>query len=169
MRKRKAESFFVTAMGYVKRARPDELHWARGIKSFGTMTLKDFLSNYCWVVYTSGFKVSVIEKKFAEIERAFKGFDVEKISRIRSLGPVFRVFRHQKKAASFLKGAMLIRKEGFPKFKERVMKQGVKALEELPGIGRITKKHLARNIGVSDVAKDDVHIRKLVTIFVARA
>lgn len=168
MEKRKAKLFFKTAMSYVVSNRRDELNWARKIKPFRDTTLKRFLSMYCWVIYASGFRVSVIEDRFEEIRKAFKDFDLDKISRMKSVKPVLRVFNNERKARSFLKGTKSIYKEGFSKFKKRVAKEGAKALRELPGIGVITQKHLARNIGLSDVAKDDVHMRRLVRLFGAR-
>lgn len=168
MEKRKAKLFFKTAMSYVVSNRPDELKWARKIKPFKGMTPKRFLSMYCWVIYTSGFRVSIIEDKFEEIQEAFKDFDIDKLSKMKSVKSVLLVFNNARKAESFLKGTKSIYKEGFSKFKKRVGIEGAKALRELPGIGMITQKHLARNIGLSDVAKDDVHMRRLVNIFGAK-
>jgi len=159
---------FKTAMSYVVSNRPDELKWARKIKPFRNMTIKRFLYMYCWVTYTSGFRVSIIEDKFEEIQEAFKDFDIEKLSKMKSVRPALLVFNNARKAESFLKGTKSIYKEGFSEFKKRVEKEGAKALRKLPGIGEITQKHLARNIRLLDVAKDDVHIQKLVEMFKAK-
>jgi hypothetical protein len=168
MLRRKARLFFKTAMTYVRDSRPDELRWARKIKPFQSMTPRDFLWMYCWVIYTSGFRVSVIEDKFGGIQKGFKDFDIGKISKIKSLKTILRVFNNERKARSFVRGTKLIHKEGFSKFKERVTRKGPEALEEMPGIGKITWKHLSRNIGLADLAKDDVHVRRLVKLFNAR-
>ncbi len=40
-------------------------------------------------------------------------------------------------------------------------------LQELPYIGKITQKHLARNVGLLDVSKDDIHLRRLAKKFSA--
>ena len=40
----------------------------------------------------------------------------------------------------------------------RLAKDGVDALKVLPWIGDVTKYHLAKNIGLADVAKPDVHL-----------
>lgn len=164
MEKKKAKLFFKAAMDYMVENYEDELDWARKLsyKTLKNITSTEFLWQYCWVVYGSGFKVSVIEGKFDNIEKAFMDFDIEKISKMKSIKSVLRVFNNERKANSFLKGVKLIHKERFSKFKERIQKEGMTALEELPGIGAITKKLLARNIGLADVAKDDVHLQKLV-------
>jgi len=59
----------------------------------------------------------------------------------------------------------LIRDQGFEAFKTRVTSEGIDALTRLPFIGSITKKHLARNIGLLDVAKDDVWLVRLAKEF----
>ena len=41
-------------------------------------------------------------------------------------------------------------------FKGRLAEGGLDVLEELPGIGPVTKRHLAKNIGLEDTAKPDV-------------
>ena len=46
------------------------------------------------------------------------------------------------------------------------MKQeGIDALARLPGIGEVTKKHLAKNVGLIDTAKDDVWLTRLARMF----
>ena len=55
-----------------------------------------------------------------------------------------------------MRGAKLIANEGFIAFKKRVQQNPTDTLEELPGIGPITKYHLAKIIGILDVAKPDI-------------
>jgi hypothetical protein len=55
----------------------------------------------------------------------------------------------------------LIREEGYETFKVRVTKDSMTALQCLPFIKDITQKHLARNIGLADTFKDDVHLKRL--------
>jgi hypothetical protein len=75
------------------------------------------------------------------------------------------VFANTRKAQSFLAGAKQIASEGFGSFKNRLRACGMDALEELPGIGPVTKKHLAKIIGLADVAKDDRWLCRLVHLF----
>ena len=168
MKKRKAKLFFENAMKYMAYNFLKELKWVKEIKPFKNIKLKQFLREYCWTVYASGFKESILEQKFDDIERAFRYFDIQEISKMTSIKPVLRVFNNRRKARNFIKGAKKIHGEGFPKFKKRVSGEGMKVLQELPGIGQVTKKHLARNIGLSDVAKNDIHIQRLVRHFNAR-
>lgn len=111
---------------------------------------------YCWVVYASGFKYEIIKAKFPESETAFKNFNLDRIVRMRSLKPVLSVFNNELKANAFLRGCHLINEEGFENFKARLARDGVDTLEELGGIGKVVKYHLAKNIGLADCAKPDI-------------
>lgn len=147
---------------------PRELKDIKEIKPFKSMKSTHFLWEYCWVVYASGFKESILEQKFGDIEKAFRYFDIKRVSNMKSINPVYKVFQNRVKANNFIRGVRLIHQEGFSNFKKRILKNGMEALQELPGIGEITKKHLARNIGLSDIAKNDVHIQRLIKYFNAK-
>ena len=118
-----------------------------------------FLTEYCWVVFACGFKVAVVEKHFDKIEKVFKRFEPEAVARMKPVDPKKLPIGHKQKADGFLKGAKIVHDEGWRRFKARVKREGMDALKELPWIKDITKKHLAKNIGLADVAKDDVHLR----------
>lgn len=158
MRKKRAIELFESALSYCEENSPEEIAWAKSVgpETFRRMKSRRFLSEYCWVVYASGFRVSVLTKLFPELTHAFKNFDLDALSRTRSIRPVLQVFNNQRKAESFLKGVKLIAEEGFSNFKQRMISEGVDGLDALPGIGKITKSHLAKNIGLADVAKPDI-------------
>ena len=162
--KKKLTRFYQKARQYVQKNCLEELNDIRKV-SFKRLTKKKFIENYIWVVYVSGFKVSIIDAKFSLLKREFKNFDLSKLSRMRSTASVLKVFNNKRKASCVLKGASLISKEGFDNFKNRVAEEGVDALMDIPGIGEITKNHLARNIGLADVAKNDIWIQRLTKQF----
>lgn len=157
MKTKHLEQFFSKAKKYVKGNKPDVLEWAKGIgpETFKRLKSREFLREYCWVTYASGFKVSILEDKFDDLERVYKNFDLGTLSRMRSIAPVMKIINHARKANGFLEGAKMIHEEGFSSFKKRIVKEGMSALEDLPFIGPVTKKHLAKNIGLADVAKND--------------
>ncbi len=161
------DRFFSKAYRYVREHSDDELRWARqqSASKFRRFRASDFLAEYAWVVYVAGFRVATIEKKFPALTQAFKNFDIERLRRIRSLKPVLRVFGNRARARSFLRGAQMISEEGFSNFKKRVAVEGPDALVKLPGIGPITKNHLARNVGLASVAKNDIWVGRLVKLF----
>ncbi len=158
MRQDIAIRMFETAKSYCRENYPDELAWAKSIspETFRNLRSKRFLSEYCWVVYASGFKVATVESIFPDLRTAFKNFELAYLARMRSLKPVLDVFNNKRKANSFLEGSKLIAREGFSAFKKRLKEKGVDVLEQLPGIGPITKYHLAKNIGLVDEAKPDI-------------
>ena len=145
------------ALAHIEIEDPEALRWARSVgpHTWKEMSSEEFLRSYCFVVYASGMKYQTIDGIFADLSKSFKYFNIVKLSKMNSLKEPLRVFNLERKARNFLDGAQLIAKEGFGDFKERVSKQGMDALERLPGIGPITKKHLAKNIGLADVAKND--------------
>jgi hypothetical protein len=153
-----AIQMFESAKAYCEAEYPDEVDWANSItpETFRSLRSKRFLSEYCWVVYASGFRVSTIEAIFPDLETSFKGFELKELSKMKSIKPVLAIFNNERKASSFLEGSKIIDKEGFPAFKKRLKNAGIDMLEELPGIGPITKYHLAKNIGLVDEAKPDV-------------
>ena len=170
MDKKRVRSFFKVAHEFMIKNFPDELEYIRDSspEKFRKMNAKEFLGEYCWVVYASGFSERILSEKFANLEKAFKNFDIEKLCKMRSLKEVLRIFNNERKANCFLNGVKQIHKEGFSNFKKRVLKEGMEVLKELPGIGDVTKKHLARNIGISDVSKDDIWLKRLAQKLKAR-
>lgn len=158
MHKDKAIRMFEEARDYSEENYPDELDWANGIshETYKNLKSKQFLAEYCWVIYASGFKVSTVEAIFPSLRSAFKDFELDSLSRMKSLKSVLSVFNNERKASSFLNGSKLIAEEGFSAFKKRLKNKGIDMLEQLPGIGPITKFHLAKNIGLADEAKPDI-------------
>lgn len=161
--KRRALRLVRGAMEHLASEHPTILENTRKVsrETLVKMKTRTFLRHYCWVVYASGFRYKTIKTKFPEIKAAFHGFDPEKLRRMRSVTGVLRVFNNEKKATGFLQGSKAILNEGFPQFKKRLLDGDPGILTELPGIGPITKNHLAKNIGQVDVAKDDIWLERI--------
>jgi hypothetical protein len=105
------------ALDYLEETDPDELEWARNIKSiiFRNLRAKQFLSQYCWVVYASGFKFTIIHARFPSLQKAFKDFDPTALSRMRSIKPVLSIFNNEQKAKSFYWAhSQLSERDSFP-------------------------------------------------------
>lgn len=156
-KKQRAIALWKRAKKHIKREDPGSLKWARSIGDHTWMKMesRDFISVYCFVVYASGMKYETIHGIFPELQKAFKNFDLDKLKKMASIKAPMKVFALERKAQNFLDGVHIIAEEGFKEFKARVSRQGMDALERLPGIGPITKKHLAKNIGLADVVKND--------------
>lgn len=151
-------ALWARALRHMETNEPEALRWARSVgeHTFRRLRSKEFLRKYCFVVYASGFKFETVNAKFPGLSAAFHGFDIERLRRMRSIKSVLRVFGNERKAQNFLDGAKLVAEEGFSHFKRRLKDRGVDVLLELPGIGPITKDHLAKNIGLADLAKGDI-------------
>ena len=68
--------------------------------------------------------------------------------------------KNPKKTKYFLDGAKQIHAEGWQPFKQRLTVVGLEMLTELPGIGDTIKYHLAKDIGLADTAKPDIHLQR---------
>lgn len=153
-----ADDLWLHAFDHIKATEPETLAWARSVSpaSFRNLRLKRFLSLCSFVVYASGFKLMTIDARFPAISMAFEEFEPDRLVRMGSLGPVLNVSGNERKAECFLRGAKLVIKEGFVAFEKRLRKDGAEVLAALPGLGPITKDHLAKDTGFLDVANGDV-------------
>lgn len=170
MDKRAATKLWRRAIDHLERIQPEVLAWARatGADTFRRLKSKEFLRQYCFVVYASGFRYATIKAKFPALTDAFCRFDLDKLSAMQSPDRAMAVFANRRKASNFLNGAQAIAAEGFSAFKRRLAARGADMLVELPGIGHTTKEHLAKNIGLSDVAKPDVWLVRAANVVGAR-
>jgi len=165
--KEKLSNFFEKAYDYVEQHFPKDIEYTRGRspEDFRTWTSQRFIWQYAWVVYAAGFRQETVRSKFDDISQAFYNFDMDKICQMESLDAVLKIFNNKRKAKCVVEGAKKIRKEGFDAFKKRILdeteEKRPEILRELPGIGNITKDHLAKDIGVTDVHKKDIWVQEL--------
>lgn len=162
MKKALAKELMKKAFTHYETAYPEKLAEARRVDSklFQNLRLRRFLQEYCWVVYASGFSFYILEKKFPELEIAFKYFDPKALLEMRSVREALTVFKNKRKASNFHAGAKQVIREGFTTYKNRLREGGIETLLELPGIGPITKDHLAKNIGLADIPKADIWLQR---------
>ena len=156
MQKNKARKLFEAALDAIG----DQADWADidQEEQWNSLDEQTFLIEYCWVVFASGFQVSILQKHFENIRKVFQDFKPAKVARMKPVKVDNLPIRNKSKADGFLKGAKMVHKEGWKNFKARVDAEGSDVLTELPYIGKITKLHLAKNIGLEDTAKPDVHL-----------
>ena len=78
MNRNSASRMFEEAKHYCEENYPNELEWANGInaETFRTLRSKRFLTEYCWVIYASGFKVSTVEVIFSDLNLRLFSFRV---------------------------------------------------------------------------------------------
>ena len=175
--KKDARELFSHAWEYCEEFHPDELEWAMSVNkdTFKNMRSKEFLRNYCWIVYTGYSRVRQFEVYFPELEAAFKDFDITALSKMRSIKSVLNFFdeysfthpgaanlgnaghQHEQKTKCFLAGAKIIANEGFETYKKRLQEE-VKLNQWLRRMGKEEKtdplgKLLDMNGDRSDIAQ----------------
>ena len=120
----------------------------------------DFLREAAWVVLSSGFRESVIRRKFPRIAEAFLDWrSAQAISEQQALcrRQAISIFAHERKINAIIEIAMEVSKTGFPNIKTRIGNEGIRFLQTFPYIGPVTAYHLAKNLGLN-MAKPDRHL-----------
>jgi 3-methyladenine DNA glycosylase Tag len=149
------------------------------------ITPRRLYEEVCWVVYSSGFKNSVISKYWPRLSRAFYRFDVSRVASYDSLQDRANAvceesgFRNLLKASWCIENARRIEeldgewkeyggiKGYFERLSSRPLPELVAISPEivdelaLKGIGPTTVFHILKNMGL-DVFKPDIHVRRLV-------
>lgn len=126
----------------------EEIDWAEDLKPCEKATA--FFAEYGWVVINSGMKNQVARKIWDKIKGALiDGRDISE------------VFNHKGKVKA-IKHVWLNQCRLFDDFKKAGDK--LSFLEKLPWIGKITKFHLAKNLGY-DYVKPDRHLVRIARTF----
>lgn len=139
-----------------------EIDWCDKRPSFDELTERDFLREYAWVVFNSGMRNAVIEAKWPDLCKAFFYFDVLRIleAEDEALNNALKIFGNYKKVYAVIETAQKIHGEGYLHFRSQLKKTPLEFLDSLPFIGKVTKFHLARNLGF-DYVKPDRHLVRL--------
>lgn len=162
-----AMNFFDVAMKYVDAPSfQHELQHQRNAV-FDNFDESDLLRETAWVVLCSGFREATVRKMFNYISLCF--CDWESAELIVDSYEVCRAtalsrFGHEKKINAIITVARIIEHEGFDAFKRRVLDDPMSSLLLFPYIGKITARHLAKNLGL-DVAKPDRHLVRITQQF----
>lgn len=139
-----------------------EIDWQHDV-SLNTLCESVFLREAAWVIFSAGFRESVLRKRFNLISDAFLYWESASSiwnGRKECRRNALSVFAHQQKVDAVIKLSRIIRESGFQFFKQEITRSGVKFLETLPFIGPITAFHLAKNVGIP-CAKPDRHLVRL--------
>lgn len=147
------------------------------------------LRELCWIGYTSGFRVDVIEKYWPSISKAFADFDPEEVATMAkklqyNVGRVCREsgFRNASKARWCIVNAMRImqfdhekrRSGGLKGYLVKLSEKDLRCLTssykdiattlDFMGIGESTIFHFMKNMGIN-IFKPDRHVRRLLYKF----
>lgn len=149
----------------VTRGYNDEILW-QASQNFEMVSECDLLRESAWVILCSGFRESVIRKKFGYLSLCF--CDWQSAKEIVAHKDVCRdtalkSFGHMGKIDAILRVAELVIEKGFAELKQEIKMSPLGSLKRFPYIGDITAWHLAKNLGIP-VAKPDRHLVRLANI-----
>ncbi len=138
-----------------------EIDWQSSLRFWQTQET-DFLREAAWVVLSTGFRESVVRRKFPEITKAFLHWrSARAITERRAWcrRKAISIFANRQKIDAIVAIAAEVSKTGFPLVRERIGSGGVNYLQTFPYIGPVTSCHLAKNLGLN-VAKPDRHLAR---------
>ena len=124
------------------------------LKNPPILSPEEFALEAAYVVLAGGFSQKTAKKKFSEISKL-----IENRKEVSS-DEIFEIFHNPNKAGAIAK--IWNGREKFCRnfYSLQSADEKLKFLETLPHIGKITKNHLARNLGIS-VVKYDIWIQRL--------
>ena len=146
----------VIAAGYAR-----DIDW-QASRCFANVSKVDFMADLAWVIFCSGFRVEVIDRKWPVLTRIFYGWRpvaiIEHAATCEDLA--LAQFGSRSKVKAVIAGAKRIEDEGYDALKKRVAADPLNVLQEFDYIGPVTVYHLAKNMGL-DYAKPDRHLVRM--------
>jgi len=125
---------------------------------------QDFLRQYVHVVYCSGFKYSVVVKRWEEIEHAWCGFDPFEIrdNMDRCKEQASKIINHKGKIKAIAETSVWLTKITGTYLTQFILdaQKKIDIFKRLGYIGDITKYHLGICMGF-DIIKPDVHVQRI--------
>ncbi len=174
-----------TYQEYFRKARQfaEKHYWQDMVRIWGTkfsdVSPESFFIEYVWVVHATGFNAKVVAKMLPRLCGAYGiGAGGEGWERLGSrpitdvLATVLPVCNNPQKARAVHATASLMwsrmvgldpadsSQETWERFKEKRLSTPA-LMTKLPYVGKITCHHLARNIGLLDSVKPDLHLVRL--------
>jgi len=149
--------FYRTAKATVQAAGyGDEIDWQRKVTIEG-LTVPEIIGDIMFVILNSGMKATVARKLNDELRLVFAGFanpavlwELRDGLRLTAL----RVLNHPGKIDAVFYAIRWFVEHDLDEFKGRLKAEGVDFLQTFPFIGKITRYHLGKNLGL-DVCKPD--------------
>ncbi len=160
------ENFYHAALHAVSASFGPEREWQKRIldQSFSE---DQFLREAAWVILCSGFRESVVRRRFDAISLCFCDWvSADHIVNCgeRCTSTAMTVFGNARKITAILRVCCYVHEHGFDSLSSRIREDPLRELQRLPFIGPVTSYHLAKNLGI-DVAKPDRHLMRLASEF----
>lgn len=169
--------YFRKARAFAEKHYGDEMVRIWGTK-FGEVSPNFFFLEYVWVVHATGFNAAVVAKMLPRLVPAYGlrpdggGWDIlAREPEMFTLDRVLLVCNNPQKAKAVRKMAAMMADAMFPADKDAPVRTweeyrdqelaSADLLTRLPYVGKVTCHHLARNLGLLDSVKPDLHLIRL--------
>jgi hypothetical protein len=140
----------------------EEIDWLAGLV-FEELNESAFLRESAWVVLSSGFRESILRRKFSDVSAAFLDWVSAELIVVQAEScrdSALRAFRHQGKIDAIVSIVQRVATQGIERIKEEIRTRGTLFIQELPFMGPVTACHLAKNLGFPMV-KPDRHLTRM--------
>jgi hypothetical protein len=143
-----------------------EINW-QGSMCLDAFSESDLLREAAWVILCTGYKESILRRKFNYISLCF--CDWESASTImmhehQCRSAALAGFNNPRKIDAILRIASCVSVRSFTNIKSEIVADPLTRLQEFPYIGPVTACHLAKNLGYDD-AKPDRHLCRISAAF----
>lgn len=160
------DEYFRKAVAFARRHYAEEMREiSRTV--FQCVTSEKFFLEYVWVVHATGFNARVVGKMMPRLVEAYGRWSSlgseppdAAVERVRPVCNNPAKIRAIHSTARILVERVLSGKTSWEQFRSASLSSPEK-LRELPYVGRVTCYHLARNIGLLECVKPDLHLVRL--------
>jgi len=162
------QKYFDDSYRFVNKFYSNELNYYLNL-DFHLLTIDNFYQEYIWCVHTAGFSAKIVGKHINNLLKIYSPYYLYATTDFnQSFESLKLICNNQLKSQAIWKLANILITElktiDWLTFKNQHLNTPEK-LQRLPYIGKITCFHLARNIGLLDSVKPDLHLTRLATHF----
>jgi len=158
------KAYFLKSLAFARKHYGDEVDRISGVR-LEDVTAEFFFQEYVWVVHATGFSAKAVGKFMPRLMRAYGKWDRcgrEPFKKV--MARVELVCNNPQKAKAVHSTAARLSEElrdaHWEDWRSENLSDVVK-LGELPYIGKITRFHLGRNIGLLECVKPDLHLIRM--------
>lgn len=156
--------YFAKARAFVERFYGDELRAFQSVR-FQDVSPEFFAREHAWVVHATGFSAKAVGKFMPKLVLAYGHWsDLARKEETEVMEAVLPVCNNPQKARAVWRMAKLIRDGvdafGWEGYRDEDLSSPEK-LRRLPYVGPVTCFHLARNIGLLECVKPDLHLVRM--------
>lgn len=144
--------WFTAAKAWVA-ANTDWVESVRWDRDPALLTPAEFLAEYAWAVYVSGFKAGTVSVKWTALSKAWKQFNPGAIGEAERAA-ARQFINHESKTGAIVTVAKMIASSGWPEFRATYLVD-TESIAWLPWMGPANRRFLARNLRIADVGKPD--------------